>query len=283
MRKVLITGCSGYIGSRLASFLAGKCEVVGIARQKADASFPVRIGDIRDRKFVESVMKDDEITDVFHFAALLKSSDADETRDVNVNGTKSVLAAFAKSDAQKIIFSSSGKVYGKVDAVPTPEMHRLNATSAYGLSKIEAERAFRIVEGKQAVILRQTYLYGRGMKQEFLVPTIINHVKMSDIVTLRNADVRRDFIHIDDLLQLYYLLLRKKMPQLETYNVSCGQSISLREMAMMTARLAGKSVEVNSLGAKEENEEELLDITKIKALGWAPTINYEEGLRRCLA
>ncbi|MBI4014649.1 MAG: NAD(P)-dependent oxidoreductase [Candidatus Aenigmarchaeota archaeon] len=282
MHKVLITGCNGYIGSRLASFLKGKCEVVGIARQKTDASFPVHVGDVRDRAFVSSVMKEEGVTDVFHLAALLKNSDAEETWDVNVLGTASVADAFARSDAQKIIFSSSGKVYGKVDAVPTPETYPLNATSPYGRSKIEAEKALRGMEGKQTVILRQTYLYGRGMKQEFLVPTIINHVKTSSVVMLRNADVKRDFIHVDDLLQLYYFILRKKMPQRDVYNVSYGSSISLRELAMMAGKILNKNVEVKSLRIREENEEELLDATKIRKLGWAATVNYEEGMRRCI-
>ena len=283
MRKVLITGCNGYIGSRLAKFLtANGCKVVGIARQKADAPFPVRIGDIRDSKFVSSVMKEEGITDAFHLAAVLKSNDANETWDVNVNGTKSVAAAFEQSDAQKIVFSSSGKVYGKVDVIPTPETHPMNTTSPYGRSKAEAEKALRGMEGKQTVILRQTYLYGRGMNKDFLVPTIINHVKTSSVVTLRNADVKRDFIHVDDLLQLYYFILRKNMPQLETYNVSCGTSISLRELAETAGKLMGKNVAVKSLRIREENEEELLDVTKIRALGWASTVNYEEGLRRCL-
>ncbi len=281
MERVLITGCGGYTGSRLAAFLLKKGhKVAGISRHAVDASFPFYEGDIRDEKLIETIMRKENISAVFHLAALLKSPDEKQTWDVNVNGTRSVALAFAKSGAKNIMFAGSAKAYGKMDTVPVTEEHPLNPRTPYGKSKAEAENVLRSIAGKRVIIFRQTYLYGRGMPPGFLVPDIINQLN-SGTVTLRNADVKRDFIHIDDLLRVYLKALEK--PAEGTFNVSCGRSVLLRDAAELLAAAAGKKIAVKSLGNPEENHEELLDIKKIRhAFGWEPSMTYEEGLRCCV-
>ncbi|MBI4019234.1 MAG: NAD(P)-dependent oxidoreductase [Candidatus Aenigmarchaeota archaeon] len=281
MGQILITGCGGYIGSRLAAFLLKKGhKIVGISRHGMNASFPFYEGDIRDKKLLGTIMSKEYISVVFHLAALLKSDDEKETWDINVNGTKSVAMAFSESSAKKIIFASSAKAYGKMDAVPVREEDKLNPRSPYGKSKAEAENVLRGIAGKQVIVFRQTYLYGKGMPAGFLIPDIIRQMD-SGAVTLRNADVKRDFIHIDDLIGVYFKAL--ETPVEGTFNISCGKSITLRDAAHLLAAAAGKKITVKSLDLPEDNQEELLDIEKIKrVLGWDPSVGYKEGFRRCV-
>jgi nucleoside-diphosphate-sugar epimerase len=280
--KILITGTGGYIGSHLARSLSKKYNVVGLSRSKPDLNITSYQGDIRDAELVRKVLKDEDIQTVFHLAGVLKSHDEAENTDVNVEGTKNVVKAFYESDATKIIFSSSGKAYGKVSQIPTPETHALNATAPYGASKAKAEQFFHEQEGKHVVVLRQTYLYGPGMRSDFLVPTIIDQVRNGS-VTLRNADVKRDFVHINDLIELYEMLIQKEKSSFGVYNVGPGESVSIRDMISIVADLFDKKVEVKSLGQPEENEEELLDVSKIKEhLGWKSKLSYEAGLKLCL-
>jgi len=284
--KILITGCNGYTGSRLATFLREKnYEVVGLSRNKPDVDFTFYQGDVRNKELLQKIIKDEDVKVIFHLAAVLKNDNEEENFDINVKGTRNLAEVFSESDAEKLIFSSSGKVYGKINEIPTLETHALNGSTPYGKSKVAAEQELKKYskEGKQIIILRQTYLYGKGMKDNFLIPTIIKQIKESGTVTLRNTDVKRDFIHIDDLLDLYHSLLEKDFPAFDVFNVSYGQSISLRKIIEILAKQYNKNVEIKNLNQPEENDEELLDTSKIKqVLNWKPKINYEEGLKRCI-
>jgi UDP-glucose 4-epimerase len=210
------------------------------------------------------------------------------TRDLeqNIVATQNVLEAMRKNEVRKLIFSSTGSVYGEAKVVPTPENYAFPIqTSLYGASKVAAEAfisayceqgfidatVFRFVS-----ILGQRYTHGHVI--DFAAKLKIN----SDVLTvLGNGTQRKSYLHVDDCIDAILSRLNSG-GGLETFNLGTNENCTVNDsVGWITARL-GLSPRIEYTGGDRgwigDNPVIQLDTSKINATGWQPKRNIQESI-----
>lgn len=204
--KILITGAGGYIGRQLAERLSQRFEVVGVDLRADDtANFPLFEMDIRDPALA-SMMVNKQISHVVHLAAVLEDSgNRDRDYDIDVNGTRNVLAACVNAGVRHIVVSSSGAAYGYHPDNPQwlseTDALRGNKEFAYSDHKRQVEEMLETYrrdhpELKQ-LILRVGTVLGANTKN-----LITNLFKRKRLLTVKGSAAPFVFIWDKDLLSI---------------------------------------------------------------------------------
>lgn len=193
---VLVTGSDGFIGSHLVETLVGLGARVrafcfynsnsswgwlDYATQEIKDNLDVRLGDIRDARFVESSIQGVDI--VFHLAALISIPYSYQAPasfiDTNITGTVNVLEAARKADCHRVIHTSTSEVYGTPKTIPISETHPLQGQSPYSASKIAADKmcqAYHCSFNLPVVVLRPFNTYGPRQSLRAVLPTILTQL-----------------------------------------------------------------------------------------------------------
>tara|TARA_A100001515_G_scaffold25656_1_gene19706 strand:+ start:276 stop:1181 length:906 start_codon:yes stop_codon:yes gene_type:complete len=252
MRKAIVTGGAGFIGSHLVDkliemgiqttiiddFSTGKVENVNPAAYcwKQDLS-TVNVEDLAE------FMKGVDV--VFHMAALARVQPSIEEpipyHNVNVTGTHNVLAAASDAGVTRIVFSSSSSVYGDAK-VPTSEDHPLNPISPYALHKLIGEqycKLFSTLYDIDTVSLRYFNVYGDRMALDgayrLAIPIFASQIKEGKPCTINNdGNQKRDFTYVDDVVDAN-ILVAKSLKEFggEVYNIGNGDNTSVNELVEM--------------------------------------------------
>lgn len=274
---VLVTGASGFVGRHLVRVLRERGKRV-IAYSSIDGDLSQSPPDVTG------------VRHVFHLAARTFVPDSwNDPRSfyqVNVLGTVNVLE-FCRREGSSLTLLSS-YVYGQPRHLPITEDHPLHAFNPYGHSKILAEQAVRFYgEAFQVpvTIVRAFNLYGPGQADHFLIPSIIRQALAaeSDAIKVEDADPKRDYIFISDLIALLVALHEKGAAGI--YNAGSGVSSSVQQVADLAIRIAGVEKRVLSRGRRRQDEvmDMWADISRARAeVDWSPKITLEEGLRRTM-
>lgn len=276
MGKILVTGSSGFIGKKVVRKL-DKFEII------TDSNDSEHI-DLQNR---EQVMKLDSADIVIHLGGKTPQSELkwSEYFDNNVIGTLNVLEYCIQKKVKKIIYVSS-YVYGNPKYCPVDENHPINPHNAYTESKYLGERLCEFYCNRSdlnLIILRPFNIFGESMKEGFLITNLINSVKTGKKVTIVNKNSKRDFLHVDDFVDLIAKLIDWNF-KLEVFNVGAGESHSFKEIIEKIEKTTSQKINVNY----EENKEIFIDditsdISKIKnQIDWQPKIKFDEGLERIL-
>ncbi|HUN97052.1 MAG TPA: UDP-glucose 4-epimerase GalE [Bradyrhizobium sp.] len=270
---VLVTGGAGYIGAHCCRALAeaGYQPVVYDNFSTGHRSFvtgPVVVGDLLDRSTLASAFAQHRITAVMHFAAfsLVGESVADPQKYYtnNVAGTLSLLAAMREAGCHRLVFSSTGAVYGNADSKALPEIYPCEPINPYGTSKWMIERIlsdYRRAYGLGAFCLRYFNASGADASAEIgelrenethLIPRAMmalqGHIR--DFAVFGN-DYRtpdgtaiRDYIHVTDLAAAHVAAL-KLLVQGHiggAFNLGSGTGFSVREILAAIAAETGREV-----------------------------------------
>ncbi len=303
MRRALITGGAGFIGSTLADrLLADGVEVVaydnlatGRREWVADEAAFVE-GDLLDGEALTAAL--DGCDAVFHLAANADVRRGLERprRDLEQNtvGTSNVLEAMRAAGVSKIAFSSTGSVYGEPDVHPTPEDAPFPVqTSLYGASKLAGE----------GMIAAYCHGYGfTGVAYRFvsILGERYTHGHVIDFYRALKADPTRLRVLGDGRQEKSYLYVGDCVDgMLRSFeHVSAPGAFSVFNLGTDETTIVDRSVELISrhLAARPEIEKTggtrgwagdspfiLLDCTKLRALGWAPTLTIEEAVERTLS
>ena len=316
---VFITGITGFIGHHVALAAADAgYRVVGLHRPTPHHPGPLadlrghdrihlRTGDLHDAASLRGHVRDTSPQAICHLGALTSVAYSfDHPQDVHaVNATGTLaLAEAAREHApelEKFVFASSMEVYGNItnrvidgelitepliyteDMVPKP-------AAPYAAAKLGAEAHLQVLHrafGFPAVILRQTNCYGRRYDDYFVVEAFATAMlDADDAVNFGDPRPYRNFIHIDDLTELYLTLLDSDTTDLagRVHNTGPPNAIQIRELADRLRELTGFDGDINwhtrehrpgEVWCLNSNADRLAD-----AVGWRPTVGLDEGLER---
>lgn len=295
-KKILVTGGMGFIGSRTINKLteAGADVAVidnGSSPNQMKPIGPVRlyIEDIGDIEKLRGIFEKEKPEIVYHFAfnilvyKSLEASLGQESIDAGLN----LLLNCQKYGVKKIIFASSGTMYGNPKNFPTKETELIDpATHVISKSVMENYiKFFNKMYGLSYVILRYSTVYGPGQKTGAMSDYISSLAlgKQSDI--WGSGKKTRDYVYVDDVVRANLLALDVPADFKDpVFNVGTAIETSLDDLYTRIAKLLGKEAKPNYL---PERPGELLryslDYSKIKeTLGWDPKYSLEEGLMKKL-
>jgi len=298
--KILITGGLGFIGSHLAERLNnGDNEIVVIdsllnpAIEKEELEFngiDVRIGDLSDLKVAEALI-DDDIHTVYHLAANYSVPLSSEEPVFDFKNTflttLNVLDVMRRKGIPKIVFTSSSTVYGKQETFPIKETAELKPVSNYGAAKIASEAyimSFSKLYRIDALILRLANILGTRSNHG-IVPDFVKKLKedKDELEILGDGKQRKSYLHIDDCLDAMLFLEGKMKTGYEIYNIGSDQWISVDQIAKIICDTLGLEPKYTytggELGWAGDVKEFLLDISKLKSLGWSPKNSTEEAIK----
>jgi UDP-glucose-4-epimerase GalE len=270
---ILVTGGAGYIGSHCCRALAaaGYVPVAYDNLSTGHRSFvtgPLVTGDLLDQAALARAFAQHDIVAVMHFAAssLVGESVADPQKyyQNNVGGTLSLLAAMREAGCQRLVFSSTGAVYGNADSKALPESYPCAPINPYGASKWMIERIladYRDAYGLGAFCLRYFNASGAdaaggiGEKRDnetHLIPRAMmalqGHVGdfavFGDDYDTPDGTAIRDYIHVTDLAAAHVLALKLLMQGHRggAFNLGTGAGFSVREILSAIAAETGREV-----------------------------------------
>jgi UDP-glucose 4-epimerase len=302
---VLVTGADGFIGSHLVERLVAEGARVRAfciynSRGSAGwldeldpatrASIDVRLGDIRDARFVERATEGIEV--VFHLAALIAipySFVAVESFvDTNVNGTMHVLEAALRAGARRIIQTSTSEVYGTPETLPIVESHPLRAQSPYAATKVAADQlalAYHRTFGAPVVVLRPFNTFGPRQSERAVLPTMLRQLLAGRTeIRLGRLDPRRDLTYVGDTVDGFVRAATTEGIDGDTIQLGTGRAESIGELFALACRLLGveaRTVEDPARMRPDASEVLVLrsDPTHAReVLGWEARTSLEDGL-----
>ncbi len=310
MKKVLVTGADGFIGSHLVEALVREGYDIrafviynsfnswGWLDQCADdvrGKFEVFAGDVRDPSGVRHAMRDCEA--VLHLAALISIPysyrSPDTYIDTNIKGTLNVVQAARDLGVGRVVHTSTSEVYGTARFVPITEDHPLQGQSPYSASKIGADQiamSFYTSFGTPVTILRPFNTYGPRQSARAVIPTIIAQIANGrHQIKLGALHPTRDFNYVSDTVAGFKVALNAPRVVGEVVNLGSNFEISIGDTAQAIADVMGVEIEIlcDEQRLRPENSEvERLWAANGKArelLGWTPKYGGLDGFRRGLA
>jgi len=281
MKKVLITGSSGFIGSHLKKALKNDgVEVIEFSLEENQQI--TKVEDFANLPKVDTV---------FHLAAVSgykdSKSNPKQAYEVNVVGTVNVLEYCRKVQA-KMIFPST-YVYDKPYEEYKKETDLTGPTTHYSHTKFLGEELCRFysrVYKTDTLIIRTSNVYGAGQALKYIVPMIVKSINQNKPLTLTKPEVERSYIYIDDVVNALMVLGKTKTKSGDIFNVAPLKPTSLQKLVSLIEEILNKKAKVGYSGESRPHEVSLnrYDTSKIKKkIGWEAKINLKQGLKQYLA
>lgn len=305
MENVLVTGGCGFIGSHIVDSLmmdgsevtvldnlsAGDLNNVG--RWKKSQTFHFINDDLAG-----SALKIPPGCDtIYHMAAnpdvRLGSSNPSVHFEQNIVATYNLLEATRKSQAKLFVFGSTSTIYGEAEVMPTPEDYGpLKPISIYGASKLACEAlisSYAYTHGLKVVIYRLANIIGarsnHGIIHDFLQKLKENPTELE---ILGDGTQTKSYLHVQDCVRGILTGVKSLSEQVSIFNVGSGDQVNVMKIAEIVCRGVGldnvkyklSQVTTDGRGWPGDVKFMMLDSSKLKALGWKPTMNSEEAVVR---
>lgn len=294
MKKVLVTGGSGFIGSHIVDRLMEEgyeTAVFDIAKpHRRDVGFIN--SDVLDFKKVVKVLRGFDC--VYHLAAVSDVNDVnkDPLRAVRVNseGTANVLEAARKNNIERVIFASSAWVYSStgVDKPDERSSFFINASAhIYTSAKMASEmycHNYHELYGQNFTILRYGTAYGPRMRESMAIPRFLEKALAGEPLTIfGDGSQQRNFVYVEDLADGNLAALKKNAEN-QIYNLVGEKKVSVIEIADTIKKILGSEVKIEFEKQRPGDipgNESSCEKAK-KELGWEPKVDFEEGMRRTI-
>jgi GDP-L-fucose synthase len=295
---IVVAGGTGLAGSAIVrAYQAAGEEVIPVGR---------KVVDLLDRDATFRFIKDVKPTLVIDAAAKVGGIGANNSFPVefladNLRIQSNLMEAAHAADVENFIFLGSSCIYPRDCAQPIKEEYLLTGpleetNSAYAVAKIagiELVKSFRKEYDRKWISMMPTNLYGPGdnfeLQGSHVLPAFIRRFieaaeKSAPVETLwGTGSPKREFLHVDDLAQAV-LHLGSNYDSSEHINIGTGEDLSIKELAELVAELAGFNGDIAWDSSKPDGTpRKVLDISKAKALGWAPKISLRDGVTSTIA
>jgi UDP-glucose 4-epimerase len=306
MKKILVTGGAGFIGSNLIPILlnagnsvtvydnlsSGKIE--NLKKFQGNTHFKFVKGDIRDYASLMNALS--EIDAVVHLAALIDVSasvvDPIATNEINVDGTLSVLQASKQKGVSRFVFASSTAVYGDAKILPINEETVVKPISPYAASKAAGEsycNAFSNCYNLQTIALRFFNVYGpRNENSPYsgVITKFLRKATNNEPLTIEgDGEQTRDFIHVSDIAFAIAAALEAKELKNDIFNVCTGFPTSINKLAETVKEVTGrKNLQVIHAPPRVGDiRSSYGDASKTKnKLGFVARVSLRDGLQKLL-
>ena len=297
-KNVLVTGGAGFIGSHIVDRFSLENKVIvldnlssgslsNLGKSKDRITFIK--GDVLDRTLLKNIVA--EVEFVFHLAAnvgnIRSIEDPYFDMDVNIRGTINLLEACLNSNIKRLVYSSSGAIFGEAKYLPIDEDHPLNPESPYGVSKLAAEKycfAFHKVHGVPITALRYFNVYGpRQESSEYanVIPIFIGRIKDNKPLTIfGDGKQTRDFTFVEDVVTGNILAATQPEAVGQIFNIATGKGNSIEKLVSILNEISAKENPVVHADARAgEVKHSRANIEKAqKILGYNPQTDFKEGL-----
>lgn len=309
MKKVLLTGADGFIGSHLTEELVRQGYKVKAftyynsfnswgwldsISNKIMKEVEVFSGDIRDPNGVREAMKG--IDEVYHLAALVaipfSYHSPDSYVDTNIKGTLNVLQAAKELNTSRILITSTSEVYGTAQYVPIDEKHPFQGQSPYSATKIGADRlaeSFHKSFDMPISIVRPFNTYGPRQSARAVIPTIITQLLSGNLtIELGALEPTRDFNYVKDTVNGFIEIAKSNRTIGEEINIATQQEISIKQVAEELIRLINPKATVERkeqrLRPEKSEVNRLLGSNKkiMELTNWEPSFTFEQGLKETI-
>ena len=289
MKKILLTGGCGFIGSNLTDYLIKKrCKVSIIdnfTKNKVNKTHKNAKLYKLDVVKINNIKKIKNVDIVVHLAAsadiLIGKQNEKKYFHDNIYGLQEVLNFCTRNKVKKFIFASSASVYGDTKNKPVKENFTLNPSHYYAYTKFIGEKMIKTYSKVNSLtysILRFFNIY--GPKSDAVVSTFLAQKIQGKIMTIYgNGRQKRDFLHIDDLCSAIWKTMNQKVANNKIYNLGSGKSLSINNLK---SKICYEKF-INLEKRNDDIEISIADIFKAKKeLKWKPKILMDEGLKRIL-
>jgi UDP-glucose 4-epimerase len=284
MKRILITGGNGFIGSALTEKLRSDYTVtvldVSLSRNPFEDVTYVQ-GNFANKDLLRQVLPGHNMVIHLAHSTVPSNSVQDPVFDIetNVIGTLHLMQCMEEYGVKNLIYmSSGGAVYGTCDE-PVTEDHPLNPVSNYGIGKATTEFFIRQFQGAgrlNSVILRPSNIYGPRkdkIGQHGVISTILHCLKNEKPFYLWGSDqIVKDYLYIDDFCDLVMKVCADFKPG--TYNVGSGVGVSIRQIIEAFEKVSDKKLEVIAQG-EMKNDVWKIALDSSKLLSCYPTFNKQ--------
>lgn len=283
MKKYLVTGSSGFIGSYLVKELLRKGNVV--------ITYDIKNKKSEDILNLKNLIRMSRGCDgIFHLAAIpsvqYSLENPEETFDVNLKGTINVLEAVRINKISRVVYSSSSAVYGDQEDFPINENAKCCPKSPYALQKYMGEavcQMYSTLYNIKTVSLRYFNVYGDGQSSTGAYASVIaKFIKLKkegkDLTITGDGKQTRDFIHVSDVVNANIKAMNLPFQiSSDAFNIGSGIEISVNDIANI---IGGKKIYIPS---RQEPRKSQANIKKAKKhLDWGPKVIFEKGLLKII-
>ena len=296
--RFLITGAAGFLGSNLANRLAAAGHTVrgvdDLSTGDPAALIPevhFTRGDVNDRPKLWTLLQD--VDCVYHLAARVLVPESvlypREYNEANVGGTVSLMEAMRDVGVRRVVFISSGAVYGDQTVQPVNEDALPNPRSPYAVSKLAAEYYVRTIGslwGIEAVCLRVFNAYGPGQHlppvHAPVIPYFLRQSAQDGTIVIHGDGAQtRDYVYVDDAIHAMAAAATAEGINQAIINVGSGVETSVRDLAQLAIRVTGGAPEVVTNPRNEGGPARLCaDLSKARRLlNYDPQVPLERGLQ----
>jgi UDP-glucose 4-epimerase len=305
--RTLVTGGAGFIGSHLTEALLKKGYSVSILdnlssghrqnlssiQQSYDINFIA--GDCRSPSDVEKALRN--VDTVFHLAAnpevRLDLADPKTCYEQNIEATYILLQSIRRSNVKTIVFASSSTIYGEATIIPTPEDYGpIKPISIYGASKLACEAlmsSYCYSFKKKGVIVRPANMIG-PLSTHGVILDFIQKLKKNpkELEILGDGTQTKSYLYIDDCVDAIMTAYECSQEPVEIFNIGSEDQTNVKEIGYtVIEEMKLKNVKLKLTGGVDggrgwigDVKNMLLDINKLKKLGWKPKLNSQQAVKK---